>query len=319
MFTKKSITPKLLALSVALFSVSVQAAEQHMGDITPWKIGSELSLNQSLFEADFGDLGAGLFATDDPGYDVDTAKGPLSAGHWLRFQPVGTLKFWNGSAWVASVPNGERIEMKDALDKVITFTPAGVSGGIGVIGAADSAGDVHEHVDVSIKDASGALGGTVGAYLVQLNIFESAANSDTPTASSDAPIKIVYNRGLESAAYEAAVSAAMDIDLNAQYEESGKLIIQNVGVKPLQKHYQVSLQLQGDLFVLTEANPLEGHVKTPAPAFYEMNDDLVIPRVKVFGKYYKATLHNVGDFKFKLTSVDEIKDMAGGDHSGHVH
>ncbi|MEQ1638022.1 MAG: hypothetical protein ABL903_15165 [Methylococcales bacterium] len=306
MFKMSHLKPKFLALSVALAVFSVQAAEeQHAGDVQPWKMGTTLNLNQYVFEADFGDLAGGLFATDDPGYDVDTAQGPLTVGNWLRFQPVGTLKYWNGSAWIASVPKGERIEIKDALDNTITFTASGVSGGLGVIGAADNAGGVHDHIDMSIKDASGALGGRVGAYLIELNVYESAPNSEAPTAVPGAPIKIAFNRGLDHEVFDLAVDALE----NALFDDnSGSLEIKDVQVG--QQHYRVGLQLNNDLFELKDFKLLMQQEHAELVVYDLGKQTLEFPHVKAYGKTYQVTMQNTGDFKFKVTAATEMTEEA---------
>lgn len=301
MFKISHLKPKVLALSVALAAFSVQAAEeQHAGDVQPWKTGSTLNLNKYVFEADFGDLGGGLFATDDPGYDVDIAKGPLTVGNWLRFQPVGTLKYWNGSAWIASVPKGERIEIKDALDNTITYTASGVNGGLGVIGAADNAGGVHDHIDMSIKDASGELGGTVGAYLIELNVYESAPNSEAQTATPIAPIKIAFNRGLDHAVFDLAVAALE----NALFDDkTGSLEIKDVQVG--QQHFWVRLQLNNNLFELKEYKPLMKQEHAELVVYDSDKQSLSIPHVNAYGKNYEVTMQNMGNFKFKVTEAKE--------------
>jgi hypothetical protein len=75
-----------------------------------------------------------------------------------------------------------------------------------VVGQFDSAGDIHEHLDFTIYNSSNVKGGSVGAYWITLSLFESAANSTTPLASSEA-FSIIFNRGLSHEAYESAVSA----------------------------------------------------------------------------------------------------------------
>jgi len=195
----------ILGLSINLSAPL--AAEQHDGDIQPWKQGGQIELNGTLFEADFGDLSGGAYRTDDPGYDADTALGAFGAGNWLWFEGIGSLQFWDGSAWSNSVLNGEYIEIEDALDNTSVFSADGVSNGAGVIGQFDSDGDIHEHLDMAIRNASNALGGSVGAYWITLQLFETVADSQTPLAIS-ASYDIIFNRGLASADFEAAVSAA---------------------------------------------------------------------------------------------------------------
>ncbi|OAH96411.1 hypothetical protein A1332_22610 [Methylomonas methanica] len=185
------------------------AADQHQGDIQPWKVGSQVFTNGDVFEADFGDLPGGAYRTDDPGFDADTALGAFGAGNWLRFQGLDSLKFWNGSSWSNTVLNGEHIEFEDVLGNVATFSTSGVTNAIGVIDQLDSAGDLHSHLDMSIRNAGNSLGGSVGAYWVTLQLFETAPDSLVPVSAASAPFSIIFNRGLASADFETAVSATL--------------------------------------------------------------------------------------------------------------
>jgi hypothetical protein len=229
----------------------------HEGDIQPWRIGAEIFVNSNNpFETDFGDIGGGLYVTDEPGVDVNVEKGAFTPGNWLRFQPVGQLLFWNGTDWRPVVPNGERIEIKDALDNAISFHADGVSDVSGIIGQINSEGGLHEHLPFSIFDASNALGGSPGAYRIQLKLFESKPNSDISVSIATSPIAIVFNRGLEHDNFERAVSAAADLNNNAVFvADTGILTIQEV--KALGTFYKVKFQHIGDgKFQLIEAEEI---------------------------------------------------------------
>ncbi|MDO9469956.1 MAG: hypothetical protein Q7J23_04415 [Nitrosomonas sp.] len=255
----QKINTPFLMLVFSFFCSSAIAQDLHEGDIQPWKIGAEIFVNSTLFEPDFGDIGGGLYTTDDPGFDVNIAKGAFTPGNWLRFQPVGQLLFWNGTEWSAIVPNGERIEITDSLGNAISFRAGGVSDTPAVIGEVGSDGGLHEHLGkISIFDASNALGGSVGAYRIQLKLFESQANSDTSVSIATSPITIVFNRGLEHDKFELAVSAAADLNENSVFvAETGTLDIQQV--KALGTYYKVKLRHIGDnKFELIEANEITG-------------------------------------------------------------
>ncbi|UJP06094.1 MAG: hypothetical protein LZF61_03715 [Nitrosomonas sp.] len=248
----------ILTILLSLFYAPTVAAENndhtlHAADIQPWRIGAEIFTNGTLFEADFGDLNGGSFSTDEPGIDVNTAKGTFTPGHWLRFQPTGRLLYWNGVQWSATAPNGERIEITDALDNVITFDAAGVSENAGVIGEIGSDSGLHEHLNFKIVDISGTPNGTPGAYRIQLRLFESQANSDTSVAIAASSIAIVFNRGLAHQDFELAVAAADDLHENAVYAEDKK-IVTIPRVKALGSYYRVKLQqISDNLFQLIEA------------------------------------------------------------------
>ena len=255
----KKIINLYMTFVLSLFSISAIAqAHVHEGDIQPWKIGAEIFVNSNLFEPDFGDIGGGLYTTDEPGFDVNIAKGAFTPGNWLRFQPVGQLQFWNGTEWSTTAPNGERIEITDALGNAISYRTDGVSNTPAVIGEIGSDGGMHEHLKMSIFDASNALGGSVGAYRIQLKLFESKANSDTSVSIATSPITIVFNRGLEHDKFELAVSAAADLNENSVFvAETGTLDIQQV--KALGTYYKVKLRHIGDnKFELIEAEEITG-------------------------------------------------------------
>jgi hypothetical protein len=249
------------ALSV-LISTAIAAEvdddnELHAGDIQPWRIGAEIFVNSTLFETDFGDLGGGPFATDDPGVDVNVQQGAFTPGNWLRFQPVGQLLYWNGTQWSETTPNGERIEVTDALSNTISFRAGGVGETAGVIGEIDSNGGLHEHLgSFAIFDASNTPNGSTGAYRIQFKLFESAPQSDTSVSIAATPIAIVLNRGLASENFESAVAAAADLDDNAAFvAETGLLTIQRV--KAFGTYYRVKLQhTENNQFQLIEANEI---------------------------------------------------------------
>lgn len=255
----KKIINLSMTFVLSLFSMSaITQVHLHEGDIQPWKIGAEIFVNTNLFEPDFGDIGGGLYTTDEPGFDVNIAKGAFTPGNWLRFQPVGQLLFWNGTEWSTAAPNGERIEITDALGNAISYRTDGVSTTPAIIGEIGSDGGMHEHLEMSIFDASNALGGSVGAYRIQLKLFESKANSDTSVSIATSPIAIVFNRGLEHEKFELAVSAAANLKDNSVFvAETGILDIQQV--KALGTYYKVKLRHIGDYkFELIKAEEISG-------------------------------------------------------------
>jgi hypothetical protein len=196
----------LLAMSLNLPTAFAADEHQHAGDIQPWLENGQIKLNATLFEANFGDLAGGLYSTDDPGFDADNDHGAFSAGNWLNFQGLSSLKFWNGSSWSNAVPNGEYVKIEDALGNTTKLSVSGVDNAAGVIGDFDAAGDIHTHLDFTIYNSSDVKGGSVGAYWITLSLFESAPFSSIPLASSE-NFSIIFNRGLTEVAYESAVSA----------------------------------------------------------------------------------------------------------------
>ncbi|WP_446810505.1 hypothetical protein ACH50O_02620 [Methylomonas sp. 2BW1-5-20] len=204
-----------LALALGTSLSIANAADQHAGDIQPWRSNGQIFVNGDWFEADFGDLSGGLYRTDDPGYDANTELGAFGAGNWLWFGGLGNLQFWNGSIWSNAAPNGEHVEITDALGNLTTFNTSGVQNASGVIGEFNNAGDLHEHLDMAIRNAANALGGTPGAYWITLQLFETLPESTSPVSTASAPFHILFNRGLAHDAFETAVSAASAVPLPA--------------------------------------------------------------------------------------------------------
>lgn len=274
---------------------------QHAGDVQPWKIGTQLFINAKLFEGDFGDLPGGVYGTDDPGFDVDISKGGLTPGNWLRFRQQGQLQFWNGQTWVTTVPNQERIELKDALSTVFTYSTSTVSNNMGVIGEVDARGDLHEHLEFAIKDAGNTQGGSIGAYRIAFTLLETQANQETAVAEGVEPIVFILNRGLSNTAFAQAVAAARPADNAVFDEQTSVLTLQDVLYQ--NQHYYVQLQLQNNHFVLKAAQAAT-NIQNHAAQFD--GTKLIIPQVRALGKYYQAVLLNKGNLQFHLEALSEI-------------
>ncbi|OQK16802.1 hypothetical protein AU255_02535 [Methyloprofundus sedimenti] len=255
MFKKAIISSLLLASSFT--ALAEEEAHLHAGDLQPWRIGAEINLNSQLFEVDFGDLGGGAFATDEPGVDVNVEKGAFQPGNWLQFQLQGQLLFWDGDEWTTAMPNEEHVNIIDALDNTVSIDAHGVSEGLAVIGEIDANGALHAHIDFSLLDASNNLNGSQGAYRIELKLFESAANSDLSVSYAAKPVVIVFNQGLEEAEFEHAIEALGDDPHEAVIYDDVSGILSILEVKAFGRHYKVELQDQGDfLFKLTDAEEI---------------------------------------------------------------
>jgi hypothetical protein len=200
-----------MVLAAALVSqmATANAEGLHEGDVNPWKVGAEIYLNATVFEADFGDFSGGPFRTSNPGFDVDTAQGPFGVGNVLRYEALGALQFWNGSIWSNALPGNEKLSIVDALDETTVFSATGVSNPIGVIDAIGPDGGLHSHLQFSLRNASNALGGSVGAYWISFQLFETAAFSDESLTQASAPISIFFNRGMDHEDFDLAIDNAV--------------------------------------------------------------------------------------------------------------
>ncbi|PPD33677.1 MAG: hypothetical protein CTY19_06965 [Methylomonas sp.] len=200
-----------MVLAAALVSqmVTANAEGLHEGDVNPWKVGTEIYLNATVFEADFGDFAGGPFRTSNPGFDVDTAQGPFGFGNVLRYEALGALQFWNGSIWSNALPGNETLSIVDALDETTVFSATGVSNPIGVIDAIGPNGGLHSHLQFSLRNAANQLGGTLGAYWISFQLFETAADSLEPLTQASAPISIFFNRGMDHEDFDLAIDNAV--------------------------------------------------------------------------------------------------------------
>lgn len=259
---KKAIIPSFLIASS--FSVFAEEGHLHDTDLQPYRMGAEIFLNGQVFESDFGDLGGGAFATDAPGVDSNVEKGAFTPGNWLQFKPVAPLQFWDGDEWTTAVPNGEHVNIVDALDQTISVDDHDHSDSSAVIGEIDANGKIHTHIDFSLMDASETLNGSQGAYQIQLKLFESAPYSDVSVSYAAKPVVIVFNQGLEEEAFEHAVEAIEGAETKEHGEMHEEVVYDDATgmlsipeVKALGKHYKVQLQNQGGfLFKLTDADEI---------------------------------------------------------------
>jgi hypothetical protein len=201
---------KMILAAVLVSQIATANAEGlHEGDVNPWKVGNEIFVNATVFEANLGDLSGGPYRTSSPGFDVDTAQGPFGAGNWLRYEALGALQFWNGSIWSNNLPGNETLSIEDALGETTVFSATGASNPIGVIDQIDTAGGVHQHLQFSLRNAANQLGGSVGAYWISFQLFETAADSLEPLTQASAPISIFFNRGMDHEDFDLAIDNAV--------------------------------------------------------------------------------------------------------------
>lgn len=220
----------IAAASVFAFTPLAQAAESHVhgGDIIvavdqdtrKFIITSgeeQAGTGYKIFEGTFSTLtgvapASNRWTTDDPGFDME--PGTLAQGDQLWVRGLGTLKSWNGSSWIAGVPNSEFIRLQDVLFESWVFRPTGVTATATVTGAIDEApidGQIHQHLDFFLLNTAndGAnAGATVadGAYLIQLQLFSPTVASGGGLKYLDSdPFFIAFNRGLDDVAFESAV------------------------------------------------------------------------------------------------------------------
>lgn len=202
---RKPLIAALLAASTLLPGVAM--AQLHDGDIEISVVGSRLTLSGNdawhadglaVFEGNLGDLGGGPYATDDPGYDSEV--GTFSVGAIINYAALGSLGYWNGTQWQASVPGSEYARLTGNFGEDTRWSVTGATGDlVGLVGQAGADGKIHEHLDMGVARVGGGAP-AVGAYLIKLQL-----TSDGYLSSQ--PYYIALNRGLSDEDFEAAVTA----------------------------------------------------------------------------------------------------------------
>lgn len=194
----------LFALSALVPALAV-AQDDHAGDIAVSASGGKLitggdhfevhgSTGHKIFEADFGDFSNGPFVTKNPGFQTQ-GSATLAPMSLLSFSGIGTLGYWDGSAWGAA-PAGVGVSIQDVFDEQTTWSATGVTAGpSSYIDQLSATGTLHSHLTMSVTPGAAA-----GAYAIQLQLASDAY------VSSD-PFYIVFNRGLSGASFESSVAA----------------------------------------------------------------------------------------------------------------
>lgn len=194
----------LFALS-ALASTLAHADADHAGDIAVSAVAGKLTTGgdhfeihggngYKIFEADFGDFTSGPYVTKNPGFQTQGSAtlAPLSL---LSFSAIGSLNYWNGSAWGAA-PTGVSVSFKDVLDELTTWTASGsTAGATSYVDQVATDGSLHSHLTMSVTPGAAA-----GAYMVQLRL-------DSDTYASSDPFYVVFNRGLSGESFESSVES----------------------------------------------------------------------------------------------------------------
>ncbi len=193
---------------LALASVAVSAQSVHEGDIEVGVAGgrlvvegaprTEYGTGYGIFEGSLDTLLAGpRWRTTDPGFASE--PGAFALADMLSFAPVGTLSFWNGSAWGA--PDRAVLVVRDSLDETATYTGTGFttsSAFDGFISDAGSTGQIHQHIVFTLQTSPLGIAAPVGAYRIAMQLA-------SPSYDSSDPFWLVFNRGLAEEAFQASV------------------------------------------------------------------------------------------------------------------
>ena len=215
----------------------------------------DVSSRELLIPADFGDFGGGPHKTDDPGWVID--PGDFEPDDVLWFRALGSLSFYDRESdrWLSEPPAGERVRFFGAVppdvfinndpDELAFYRQGTIWSGAGLAGPLESAieqaavdGSVHTHLDFCVEGSDGdctepGLGQTgnptVGAYLIELQLFSDATDGDdTPRYRDADPVKVILNHGLIAEECSSAIEALIRRDADAAQAPtpaSGVLII----------------------------------------------------------------------------------------------
>lgn len=218
-----------LRIGVALAAVSllpaVASAQQscppgsiHAGDIAPCLITSsdpafsqqiavggggeqiEAATGYKFWTGDFGDFTFGAYETHNPGFNTNAGSG-FQGGSLLAFTGLETLSYWDGTSWSSAVPGGVTVTVEDVLGVPTIFSATGVANPTGFVGQFAANGSEHDHLPFIVT-----TGAAVGAYSITLQLFSQASTSDsTPLYAASDPFRLVFNRGLSAADFNAAI------------------------------------------------------------------------------------------------------------------
>jgi len=180
------------------------ASGDHAGDIAVSAQNGKLMVGGShfethgvtgfnIYEADFGDLASGPWATKDPGFQTQGDQ-LLKPGALISFEGLGALSFWNGASWGAAAA-GFSVSVADVYqDAPTSWHMGGVTQGeTQYVSEVSAGGTIHDHLKMSVT-----ANAPVGAYMIEMKL-----KSDDYAASDS--FYIVFNRGLSQESFEASV------------------------------------------------------------------------------------------------------------------
>lgn len=165
----------------------------------------DATTDRLLFTTDFGDLGGGPQGTDDPGFQA--LSGTYTAGSILNYRAVGSLLFWDGSAWVNDVVDQERLQVIDVLSTVTSIGTDTITNPEGFVGQVLSDSSVHDHIDFQVENSLGTGGPATGAYLIDLEFFVTSAVDGPVIHTVSDPARIAFNHQLTTEEFDNAIAA----------------------------------------------------------------------------------------------------------------
>ena len=197
----------------------------------------DLISNKLLFTGDFGDVGQGPNATDDPGFQAETNT--FNSGAILNYRALGSLQFWNGTDWVNTLIDQERIHIEDALSSITTIDAVGILNSEGAIDQIAGDGSVHQHVDFSIDNSLG--NGTVapGVYMIELEFYLTNGVGGATVHDTSESILIAFNYQLSASEFESAINQLI-LPMSVSVPISGISLLMFAGLLVIIRRFTVS-------------------------------------------------------------------------------
>jgi len=175
----------------------------------------ESTTGKLIFIADFQDLTGGPFKTKNPGFQ--SVLNSLQADELVSYRALGKLRYWEANATSWSVaPTDTQIRLFGGLDAQTSiinnsqqcggqlFCFSGLGTDQSTVFSADgilakpelgvditnNVGILHTHLSFFLENQQGELGGPIGAYLIEMQVF----SNFHPIPS--APFLVLLNAGL---------------------------------------------------------------------------------------------------------------------------
>lgn len=190
----------------------------------------ERSTGKMVFLSDFRDFSGGPNKTPNPGFQ--SVADALDPNELISYKALGILEYWNHKTQVwEPAPANVRIKLAGAIDPafIVTdfnqcggqlfcfapgydaknsftlFTGTGNSGlSEMVIDSTNHQGSLHTHLNFFLENQQGVLGGAVGAYLLEMQVFSKKRSQ--PSTS----FFVMFNAGLSTEQFSKALLVRID-------------------------------------------------------------------------------------------------------------
>lgn len=127
----------------------------------------------------------------------------MPGGSQLWFVVTSGVRYWTGSGFTSTMPDGETIKLEDEI-----LTGSDVEYGIPLAEFTPSNSTIHEHLDARLLDKAGKQGSMSYTSLATAGIYMFSAklsSPNTPSIADSDTFWVVYNYGLDEADHEAAI------------------------------------------------------------------------------------------------------------------